>query len=256
MAEKENIKDAKIISEEDKSTSDNNTKSKTTKNIPIDEKQSEERETVKVDFMKSDFTKNFIGKKTVKSDEKSEKETEKEKKEDTKDLRDRIIREEKEYAQQFTKEDFADIAEIMIDLMDTGISTALRFWAKDTSDQAYEINVTKKKRLIKQLTLILVKYQLKWSLEFLFIITLLVTYWTPYTKARQRRKELKSHKIEPKTPVKPDVKENIKTNNSAPPTNTKDETVYTINNDKSIRPKKAPVSRPGTHRSKGNPGKA
>lgn len=250
MPEKEKIKDAKIISEEEKKPSDNNTKSSTTKDIPIDEKQSQEKETVRVDFMKTDFTKNYIGKKTVKSDEKSEKETVKEKKEDVKDLRDRIIREEKEYAENFTKEDFADIAEIMIDLLDTGVSTALRFWAKDTSDQAYEINVTKKKRLVKQLTLILVKYQLKWSLEFLFIITLLVTYYTPYMKARERRKELKSHKTEPKKSVKEDVKPDNST-----PTDT-DKTVYTIKDDKSIRPKKAAVSRPGGNRSKGNPGKA
>ncbi len=246
MVEKDKIKDATVVSEEDKKLSGDKTKQRgTVKDIPLkDEKQSDEKETVKVDFMKTDFTKNFIGKKTVKSDEKDEEKVKEEKKEDTKDIRDRIIKEEQDYAKQFTKEDFADIAEIMIDLLDTGISTALRFWAKDTSDQAYEINITKKKRLVKQLTLILVKYQLKWSLEFLFIITLLVTYWTPYTKARQRRKELKGHKVEPKTSVKPDQPD-VKTND-----NNED------NAQTSDRPKKTAVSRPGANRHKGNPGKS
>ena len=254
MAEGKNIKDAEIISEEGKKLSDNNTQQKrTTKDIPVGEKQSDEKETVKVDFMKSDFTKDYIGKKTVKSDEKTEGEEKKEKQEDVKDLRERIVREEKEYAEQFTKEDFADIAEIMIDLFDTGVSTSLRFWSKDTSDQAYEINVTKKKRLVKYLTFILVKYQLKWSLEFLFIITLLVTYWTPFMKARERRKHLKDYKIEPKTSVKtePSTEHNYRTDRQ---TNNKPK--ETANNDESTRPKKAPVSRPGTRRSKGNPGKA
>ena len=44
-----------------------------------------------------------------------------------------------------------------------------------------------------QLALILVKYQSKFSIEFMFLISLVICYAVPFTKARSRRKEMKEY---------------------------------------------------------------
>ena len=49
--------------------------------------------------------------------------------------------------------------------------------------------------LVYQLTLILTKYQAKFSVEFMFILTILIVYAPAFMKARTRRKELKTPQV-------------------------------------------------------------
>lgn len=173
---------------------------KSEKEIPITDKDEGDKDTVKVNFMDKGFLKDFVGKKTVKSDEptpsgKDGKDSKSSTKEETTDeLRDRIKRDEESYQNQFTPEDFEEIAGFAIDLLDAAISTGLRVWAKDTKTRDYELDQTKKNKLAKQGKLILIKHKLKWSVEFVFLLSIGVFYAGPIQKARKRRQTLESVK--------------------------------------------------------------
>lgn len=160
--------------------------------IPITGKVEDTKETVKVNFMDKNFIKDYVSKKTVKSDEPTPGSEDNVPKDDIEALREKIKREENSSEQQFTKEDFDEIAGFLIDLFDAGISTALRVWAKDTSSRHYELEKSKKDKLAKQGALILVKYKLKWSIEFVFVLSLLIFYAGPIQKARKRRSLIES----------------------------------------------------------------
>lgn len=96
-----------------------------------------------------------------------------------------------EGAKKMSAEEFEMVAKFLINVIDTGISTGLRAFAKDTTDTGYSITTPKKNMLIEQLTFILIKHQTKFSMEFMFIIAILVCYSVPAKNAFDRRKELK-----------------------------------------------------------------
>jgi len=149
----------------------------------------EEDSNVKVDFMNNNFMNDFISKESERSEEKESEDGKGEEKVDSKG--DSKIPDSSD-GSSFTKDDFGDFAEVFMDILDMGISTALRFWAKDTSTTEYEVPVDKKRRLVRQLTNLFMKYQTKFSLEFMFVVTLLICYAVPVQKANKRRKLLKS----------------------------------------------------------------
>jgi len=117
-----------------------------------------------------------------------------------------------ERTSEFTYSDYEDIAEFIIEMFDTGMSTMLRFWCDDTSYNAYSIPKEKIKMLKKQLTLILIKYQQKFKIEFMFLLSLILVYSGPVKKAYDRRKMLKKEGILGKTQevIKEQVKEEKK----------------------------------------------
>lgn len=112
---------------------------------------------------------------------------------------------------RFTYDEFEEFASFLLDLIDTGISSGLRWYAQDSSITAYEMPKKKIDSLKKNLTLILVKYQAKFSLEFMFVITLILAYSVPFMKARQMRKEVLSYRagVENKKARKEERKEEI-----------------------------------------------
>lgn len=192
--------------------------------IPIEGDKKSGGEKVKVNFMNKDFIKDYVSKKTVKSDEptpggesSSDKASDDKEKETTEELRERIKKDEEAYEKQFTPEDFEEIAGFIIDLVDAGISTALRVWAKDTSSRNYELEKSKKDKLAKQGKLILIKHKLKWSVEFVFVLSLVIFYAGPIQKARQRRKMLASESTS-STSTKTSGKEGGNEDESSEPT--------------------------------------
>jgi hypothetical protein len=190
---KASIEDANILSE---TTNETNPLSETTiddlnnesqhnnishsKTIDVDEKK--EKPKVQVDFMDEDFIDDSIKKETKRVKEED-------KKNDNITAED-IVKEEKEQP-SLTLADMMDVAEVVMNLIDLAISTSLRWWSKDTSDQAYSITYTKKSMLVRQLATILLKYQAKFRIEFLFLISLIIVYAVPFGKAKERRKLLK-----------------------------------------------------------------
>lgn len=148
-----------------------------------------------IDFMDEEHMENYVKSKTKDADLGEDEEEEgsnplegKSVDEIRKTLRD----EEKNQAESFTYKDFEMIADFLIGLIDTGISTALKAYAGDTSYSPYSIPKERHKRLRGQLTLILMKYQRRFSLEFMFLISLVFCYATPFMNARAKRKERKA----------------------------------------------------------------
>ena len=60
------------------------------------------------------------------------------------------------------------IADFIVNVIDAGIPTLLKLWAKDTSDKAYSLPEHKKKVLTKQLTWILIKHNSKFRIEIFY----------------------------------------------------------------------------------------
>jgi hypothetical protein len=140
-------------------------------------------ENVTIDFMNQDSVNEFV--KESSNEAKEEKKSNRPK-QTIDDIKSQIVQEEAA-ASNFTAEEMADIAEVICSVIDMGISAGFRFWAGDSSDSAYSITVGKRSMLNKQMTMILVKYQVKFKIEFLFLLSLVVVYSVPFMKAREIR---------------------------------------------------------------------
>lgn len=159
--------------------------------IDLNQQKTESTEKVKVDFMNDNNYEEILKKKSKKA-EPLEEETESQFGDRTQEqLREEIKQAEEQSKNNFSAKDMEEIAKVIVMIFDTGISTGLRMWAKDTSDTAYSITNEKRKMLEYQLSLILVKYQSKFSIEFMFLVSLVICYIVPFSKARERRKEIK-----------------------------------------------------------------
>jgi len=118
------------------------------------------------------------------------------------ELRERIKQEEQK-SKEFKAKDFEEIARFIIFLIDASLSSLLRWWAKDNSDSSYQLGADKKNQLISQLTLILVKYQAKFNIEWMFLITVLVLYIPPFMRAHEHRKDTLAIPVNPIPQQKP-----------------------------------------------------
>jgi hypothetical protein len=111
------------------------------------------------------------------------------------------------------------------------MSSALKWWSKDTSESAYSLPEKKKSMLSYQLSLILMKYQAKFSIEFMFFLTMVVVYIPAVMLAKKRKKEIAEYVAQPVVLVKT---EQVKTNGSEtivtpPPVNKTEEIKKPIN---------------------------
>lgn len=205
---KKDVDDATILSEEktvdkvndkpddldfDKLEKEKTETKKEIKSETIDLKQekTETTEKVKVDFMNDNSYDDVIKKKSKKAEASTEETESQFAGKSQEELRQEIKNAEEQSKNNFSAKDMEEIAKVIVMIFDTGISTGLRMWAKDTSDTAYSITADKRKMLEYQLSLILVKYQSKFSIEFMFLVSLVICYLVPFTKARERRREMK-----------------------------------------------------------------
>lgn len=100
---------------------------------------------------------------------------------------DKMKREESLMAEQFSVEDFEELAEVIIEVLDFFALFLLRAFSLDTKDEPYTVPVDRLKRMKKILTKILMKAQKKFPLGFLFFIAAIAVYGTPTRKAWQNR---------------------------------------------------------------------
>ena len=110
----------------------------------------------------------------------------------SKELRKHMINEELQPADEMAPEDFEMIAGFLIDAWDLGTVTLLRMYALDKTDQPYEMTGTKKTKLRKMLSMILIRFNKKFPLGVLFVLTLVLTHITPAMKAHAHRKEVQA----------------------------------------------------------------
>lgn len=167
--------------------------------INVDElKDKAKHEDVTIDFMNSEQSEAFINKKTKESEldvslGKSSEENASNFKDKTVDeVKAEIAQEEHEQSTKFKAQDYEEIALIIVDVFDMLMAALLRWYAKDTSDQPYSLTKRKKERVAYNLSLLLIKHQKKWSIEFMFCLTLIAIYSGPVLAARDHRKKVKS----------------------------------------------------------------
>ncbi len=163
-------------------------KTKESKEIPVDNKE-EELEQVRIDFQDEDLASEFAATPTKNSADKGPSIN-------PNTPADKIGEDVKNYeaSKSGTLEykDLLDTAKFLIGLFDTALSTALNWFAKDTSITAYSMTADQKKTLSEQLALILGKYQASFKVEFTFFIALIVMS-APYAIAsvKNRKKNTK-----------------------------------------------------------------
>lgn len=99
--------------------------------------------------------------------------------------------------------DLKQMAEFIITLIDSSLSTVFRLIAKDTSSSAYAIEASNKRILVTQLAMILSKYQSKFKIEFMFFIGIVMLYAPPAIAAfNNRKKQNKAIKEEKEKKIK------------------------------------------------------
>lgn len=190
---------ARVESKSNESLSSKETQSEI---LNVDElKEGTKKENITIDFMNQDESEQFIEKKTKSSkltsdlEDKFNAQTEDRKSEfegkSTQEIRDQILKEEEEKSNSFKPSDYEEIAKMLVNIIDMLMSSLLKWFAKDTSDTAYSLNAKKKDTVSYQLTLIMIKHQKKWSIELMFILTVIAVYSGPFLAARSHRKKVK-----------------------------------------------------------------
>ena len=104
------------------------------------------------------------------------------------EIREEIKKEEEAQVSNMSLSDFKDISKFLIFFVDTVFSSFFKWWSGDTSDAAYSLNEKKKDMLSHQLSLILVKHQVKMRIEMLFFVSLIVVYIPAFMKAKEFKK--------------------------------------------------------------------
>lgn len=158
-------------------------------------KEEVKQESVTIDFMDADQSEEFIKKKTQKSElnleiNGEEKESQFEGK--TVDEIREEIKAEEEKSSQFKPENFEEIANLIIDILDLLMSALLKWYAKDTTEQPYSLSKKKKEKVTYSLALVMMKHQRKMSIELMFVLTIIGVYSGSVIAARTHRKEVKN----------------------------------------------------------------
>lgn len=109
---------------------------------------------------------------------------------------DKMKKEEALMAEQFSVEDFEELAEVIVEVMDFFALFLLRAFSLDTKDEPYTVPVDRLKRMKKILTKILMKAQRKFPLGFLFFVAAIAVYGTPTRKAWQNRSKVLAEREE------------------------------------------------------------
>lgn len=174
------------------------------KEINIDETLKDEVDKkVRITFKGKDFMKNEIKKKTADAPLENEGEEINSKgplmigeiEQTAEEMREKIIKAENTTKESFSLEDYQMMSEFIIDALDWGGSSGLMYLAKDTTDAPYTLSVTKKDRLKKQLTRILVKSNAKMNFGVLFALSIILAYMKPVKHALETRKSIKEAEL-------------------------------------------------------------
>ena len=151
-------------------------------------KQEKKDEHVSINFMDDDFVSEDLNKQTKKSEAPTNEEIKEQSHKSIKDVQQEIKELEDDKNKDLKPQDYEEISSLIINIIDFLMSALLKWWAKDSSDTAYSLNEQKKKTLSSQLSLILIKHQQKWSIEFLFLLTIIAIYSGPVMAAKANRK--------------------------------------------------------------------
>jgi len=146
-------------------------------------------EKVRIDFMSESFSQDHASKKTKENTDIPKSSIPLDKK--VGEIREDIKKaEESRGGDKFTFKDILQIATFLINAFDGGLGILLNFIAKDNRVSVYCLPAETKRQLSEQLALILIKYQVKFKIEFMFLITLIIAYIGPVGGALKHRKNV------------------------------------------------------------------
>lgn len=165
-------------------------------------------EKVQIDFMSDSFSQDHASKKTKENTETPKSSIPLDKK--VGEIREDIAKSEaKRNGDQFTFKDILQIATFIINAIDGGFAILLNFIARDNRVSVYTLPAETKRQLADQLALILVKYQVKFKIEFLFLVTLILAYMGPVAGAIKNRKTAGDREPAKKGPPKKETTESV-----------------------------------------------
>ncbi len=196
LKEAENVSEI-LISEEEKNSEEFAKNLQDVKEIKLSEVgKSDNDETVTINFLDEAQVNNFTQSEAKKSENKANKGFSYEGK-SVEDIQ-KQIKQEEEQSKKIEPETFVEVARFIIFLIDALMSAGLRWFAKDNIDTPYSLNKTKQEQLVKQLSNILIKYQAKFSIEWMFLISIIVLYIPGFIAAKSKRKDFKEEPVVPK----------------------------------------------------------
>jgi len=150
--------------------------------IELKEEKRKDEDSIEVDFLNDDFSnKLFEGRKNENSNINSFSNDEKEN--EKIDFKSNLNERDKEEKETLGYDDYSDISEFLIDMIDMGVSQMCGAISKEKDTSQFEIRRDKKVRLRNQMNKILEKHQFKVSIEFLFIMSLGLSFRQPITEA-------------------------------------------------------------------------
>lgn len=157
------------------------------KKVKIDPDKSEEDDLV-IDYMKESFSDKEASKRTKENTDKPTPNAAFEK--DVKEIKEEISRSEESRSKTMSGEGILKIATFIVNAFSGGLGVLLNFIARDNRVGVYTLPVETKRELSEQLALVLIKYQVKFKIEFLFLLTLIIAYIGPVGGAIKHRKQV------------------------------------------------------------------
>ena len=173
--------------------------------IDIKKKQTDNKATLNI--KNTSFIKEFVTEETKPADEikssssSSSSSTPPPKTETVEDIRKRLADEEKADVSEMKVEDFDDMADFVVDLVDMGLLFAIRWYSQDISDAEYKVPEEKLKKLKKHLSRILMRVGQKFPMGILLVLGILAAYATPMRKAHENRKKVMAEKARKKIKI-------------------------------------------------------
>lgn len=156
--------------------------------MDISEKPPED-EKVMIDFEDESFSEEFIGKKTVDSQQAKTNQADN-RTLGADEVRSQISDYESGKSRSQTFADFQQTAEFLLNFVDMIWGNAMKFFAKDTSSSAYMLPKSDLRKLIDPLAMVLAKHSAKFAIEWIFIVGIVAAYSGSFAKAKKRRDEL------------------------------------------------------------------
>lgn len=180
----------------------------------IDSKEKPKEEETPINFLGNNYIEEKVEAPTKKDAENKEKSSSTSgsapEAENIKQFREKLIKDEKESAEQFTMADFQENSDMIVDFICFLLSALFRWWSLDTTDTPYEFPKHKIDSLKNQLTKVLIRYNKAFPIIGLFIGTLLVMCITPARKAYDHRKLVKQERAKKKKEENPNDNGNSK----------------------------------------------
>lgn len=156
----------------------------------------------RIDFMKEAAVNEFTKSESKKSENKTNQKNDSFTGKSMNEVQNEIRFAEENDANKYTPEDFREFASMIMLFIDTIFSETLKWFSKD-KDSDYSLPKPKQERLTKSLTYILIKYQSRFPIGWVFIISLVMCYAPAFIAANDKRKKNKAKAVV--IPVSPNV---------------------------------------------------